>query len=278
METNLPCINARGVVDLGYAIAYPSHEGLVLVTAGGQAALATEQLFNRTGWQLLNPGTLCAGQLSGRYIASYNSQDADGKPLIGTIIIASSAPTFLSRSDVRARVFYYDVSEGALYFLNDAGDIMRLDPPAGATLNLYWRSKPLLLTSPENFGVIQIDGDPVPTAAEVRNINEARAAANAANVALLTGPLGSELNGTYLNHYRLAGDGLVVLPSVAKKVTVSVYADRKLVAAVSTFGGMVRLPSGFRARTWEIDVFGTVRVQQIALAATATELRQVAAS
>jgi hypothetical protein len=279
LETNLPCINARGVKDLGYAIAYPSHEGLVLAGGDGQAKVVTDTLFNRTDWQRFNPGTICSGQLSGIYLASYNSVEADGSPLVGTLLLQSAtAPVFLTRSDVRARAFFYDITEGALYYLTSAGDVMRFDPPSGVPLNAYWKSKPLLLPSAENFGVIQIDGDRTPTPAEVINIQGARDAAEVANTTLMLSPLGAELNGCYVNQFTMAGDGLVPLPPIAKEITVKVYADGVAVGAASLTGAPLRLPSGFRARKWEIDVFGTITVSRIAMANTMEDLKTMAAA
>lgn len=278
IESNLPCVNPRSVVDLGVAIAYASHEGLVLADAGGSVRVITSQLFNRQEWQTFNPATICAGQLSGRYVASYNSVGPDGKPLVGTLIInADGGVAFLSRSDVRAISFYYDISEGALYFLTTAGEIKRFDAPSGPPLDQYWKSKPLLLPAPGNFAVIRIDSDDAPDAQDIANISAARTATAAANAALLSSPLGSEINGTFLNNFQIAGDPLAAMPQMAKNITVNIYGDGKLRAAITKVGQVERLPSGFKARKWEIDVFGTVRVQQIALASSVTELKAMAA-
>ncbi|MBI1202605.1 MAG: hypothetical protein GC182_08855 [Rhodopseudomonas sp.] len=280
IESNLPCINARGVQDLGYAIAYPSHEGLVMATASGQASIVTETLFNRPAWQLLSPGTMCAGQLSGRYIGSYNSVDALGRSLTGSLIIqGASAPIFLSRSDVKAQAFHYDITDGALYFLDDStGEIKQFDPPGGVPIDQFWKSKPVLLSAADNFGVIQIDGDAVPSPADVANITAAKAVAITANSAMLADPLGSEINGSAINEFPIDGDGLSALPDDAKTMNVSVYADGDLIAAISKVGEVVRLPSGFKSRKWEIAVSGTVRIEQIVMARTPAELAAMGAS
>jgi hypothetical protein len=280
IESNLPCVNALGVVDLGFAIAYPSHEGLVLATAGGQVQLITGQLFSREAWQRFNPATICAGQLSGRYIASYNSVNADGSPLIGTLIIHSDGSgAFLSHSDVLADAFFYDISEGALYFLTDSGEVKRFDAPSGQPLNQYWKSKPVLLAAPVNLAVIRVDSDDAPSLQEIANIEAARAAVVAANEALLDEPLGlgSEIGGAPINTFTLAGDPLAAMPEPARTTTISVYADGELKASVTKTGEVVRLPSGYKARIWEVDVFGTAHVQQIALATSVAELKAMAA-
>lgn len=277
IESNLPCVNALGVVDLGMAIAYPSHEGVVLATAGGQVQLVTSQLFNREAWQRFNPATIVAGQLSGRYIASYNSTDADGSPLIGTLIINSDSGTaFLSRSDVEASAFFYDISEGALYFLTSTGEIKRFDAPGGQPLNQYWKSKPLILAAPTNLAAIRVDSNDAPSLQDAANIEAARTAAIAANEAILADPLGSELNGEAINVFAVNGDPLMALPQPARTSTVNVYADGVLKASVTKTGEVVRLPSGFMARTWEVDVFGTAHIQQISLATSVSTLKAMA--
>lgn len=279
METSLPCLSARGVVDLGSAIAYPSHDGLVLASASGQASVVTKTLFSRDDWQQLNPATLTAAQLYGHYVAAYNSTDAAGKPLVGTIIIyADSGSAFLGRTDVVTEALHYSVKDSALYFLMGTGEIKRLDPPSGAPVNLYWKSRPLLLPAADNFAVIMVDAEDNPSAQDTANINAQRAAAAAVNAALLANPLGSEMNGALVNQYALAGDNLVVIPSAAKKVTVNVIADGVKVAAISEAGKAVRLPSGFRARKWEVEVFGTMRIEQIAVGRTPLDLKMMGAT
>lgn len=49
LEVALPCLSARGLVDLGYAVAYPAPDGLVLIGQGG-ARVVTETLFSRDQW------------------------------------------------------------------------------------------------------------------------------------------------------------------------------------------------------------------------------------
>lgn len=281
IESNLPCVNPFSVVDLGFAIAYASHEGLALAGASGQVQLVTSKLFSREAWQQFNPATICAGQASGRYVASYNATNPDGTPLIGSFsIIAEGDVAFLTRSNIRAIAFYYDISEGALYFLTSTGAIERFDAPSGPPLDQYWKSKPLLLAAPSNFAAIRVDSDNAPSLQDVANIDAARAAAIAANEALLASPLGlgAELNGAEVNTYAVAGDPLIPLPEPARTITVNVYADGVLKAAVTRTGAVVRLPSGFKARKWEVDVFGTANVEQIALATSVAELRSMAAS
>jgi hypothetical protein len=276
---NLPCVNPRSIVDLGQYIAYASHEGLVLADSLGNANVATQRLYNRTEWQAYAPTTLCAGQVSGRYFASYNTTDVNGVPLIGTLIfdVAEGVP-FVIESDIAAVAFYYDISGGALYFLTSNGGIYQFDAPAGVPLSYSWHSKLMILSKPENFSCIVIDSEEGLNADEIAAINAARAAAIAANAALLPFPLGGELAGAPLNQYAVNGDNLEALPPLAKTVSVSVIADGNVVATVNTIGTTERLPSGFMSRKWEVEINGSQRVQQVALATSVAELKAQQAS
>jgi hypothetical protein len=271
--SNLACINGRGVANLGHGIAYPSPEGLAVAGADGSAALATGSLFNRQEWQAFSPSTICAGQLSGMYVASYDTIDAEANAISEFLIVHTEqqAP-FLARADATAQAFFFDKPSGNLYYLVDTGAVVQFDPTSGAPVDLYWKSRPMLLPRPDNMGVIQIDGTNAQTPEEAAAIAAARAAAIAANAALLAAPLGSELDGVAINAFAVDGDDLEDLPAAARSVTVGVYADGALVANVSTVGAPVRLPSGFKARKWEVDVFGTVQIEQIAVASTMLEL------
>jgi hypothetical protein len=281
LQSNLPCINARGVQDLGYAVAYPSHEGLVLATADGAANVATTNLFNREDWRALDPATMCSGQISGRYLATYNTVGPAGEAMRGTVILdLAGGGAMLSRSDITPRAYFYDLILGALYFLDDSnGEVLRFDPPSGGLLNQFWRSKPLQLPAATNFGAILIDGTEVLSPVDEAIIAAERAAAIAVNEALLVDPLGAELNGEPINTFALNGDPLEPMPDSGPTLTVNVYADAVHVATVgSVVGRLDRLPSGFTARRWEVAVFGTMSINQVALATTATELLQVPAS
>ena len=71
---------------------------------------------------------------------------------------------------------------------------------------------------------------------------------------MAAGPLNAELNGAPMNIWEVNGDPLEPIPDATMVMTVGIYADKKAVATVSEINRAIRLPSGFKARTWEIDV------------------------
>lgn len=277
LEQNLPCINARAVVDMGYAIAYPSHEGLVTARADGSFSLATANIFNPDDWRALSPETMIGSQISGRYVAFYDTFDYAGNALAGMLMIDLSGQSFLVRSDAICTAAFYNVGDGGLYYLaRDTMDIRRFDAPGAQRLHQFWKSKPYVLPHPDTFGVILIEtGEKSLSGREVADAEAENAAIAAANAALVTaGPVGGEFNAAPFNARTFNGDILAPLSSVMPPiVSVTVFADGRPIATKTQTNTVLRLPAGFTARTWEISAFGNGAIEQIVMAKSVDELK-----
>lgn len=271
MELNLPCVNARGMVDLGYAVAYPSHDGLVVVDSSGPKL--KNDLFTRPQWQKTSPATYVASQFAGRYFASYEYIDALGKVDTGTFIIdLTGEQPFLLRAGERADAMFYDIETSALYMLVGT-DIYEWDAQGQLNAIMTWRSKPFVLTAPASFGAILVEANPSYSAEEQKAIDDAKAAILAANTALFAGNLGGELNGAAMNTYAIDGDPLQHFDGDLY-ASVQVFADGELVASIGDTNVVERIPPA-KARNWEVQVNGTLSIAQISLATTARELNDI---
>lgn len=278
IEQNYPCTNARGIVDLGYAIAYPSNDGMVVARADGSIGLATANIFSPKDWQALSPATMVGGQLNGRYVAFYRTTSLDGGTIAGALMFdLSGQASFLIRAAAAGRAATYDDETGALYYLDEGTtQIKRLDAPGAGRLDQYWKSKEFVLPYADNFGAILVEAvgeletqDDVDRDADIAEIiarNE---------LLLAAGPIGGDIAGDApIGIYAVAGDALELIPpDNAGRLVVGVYADGVLVASVTGANRIVRLPGGFTARKWEIDVFGNQVVEQITMAKTVDELK-----
>lgn len=275
IEQNLPCINARGIVDMGYSVIYPSHDGLVSVAAGG-ASVISSRLFARDDWLRLNPYGMVAGQYNGRYFTSYSYSDVDGIEFRGTFIMdLTGEQPFLIRSDVQAGAMYYDIPTGQLFMLVE-DSIYQWDSLSQPSALLSWKSKIFALPKPTNFGAILVESDTTLTPEQIQAIEDEIERIKAANAALFAQQsIGGELGGSALNEYDVNGDALQELPTVSRNISVSVYADRKLVATVGKVNQMARLPAGFMAALWEVEVSADAPVTQITMAGTGAELAGV---
>lgn len=276
LELNLPCINARGIQDLGYAVAYPSYDGLVVVSSGG-ARIATEQLFSRDQWQAVNPYELASGQFDGRYFASYRYLGDDGAEKRGTFIIdLSGEQPFIIQTNVVTRSFYFEIETGSLFFLRD-GVVMEWDAQSRPNAVQTWHSKQFVMPRPVSFTAILVEADDALSPEEIAALEAEAQIVKDANEAKFNDldALGGELNGSALNTFSVNGDMLEPVPSISRTLAVNVYADGKLIAAVGEYNRMARLPSGFRARYWEVEVTGDMPVSQVSLASSGRELALV---
>ncbi len=274
MELNLPCINARGIVDLGYAVAYPSKDGLV-VASGGRADIATTGLMTRNDWLKTSPGSFVAGQFNGRYFASFEYLEADGSPSRGTFIFdLTTATPFMLRGSVKADACFFDVQESALYMLVGT-NIFEWDALGEVNEFMTWVSKQFVYPAPATFGCIYIEGRDVKSLEEEAAEDAEREAALAQNTIIFAQPsIGGEIAGSAFNTHPVNADELQRI--FAKQFTsVEVYADNRMVAVVNQVNRVVRLPAEAKAKIWEVQVNGTAQIDQITLATTPRELNAV---
>ena len=274
LELNAPCINPRGLVDMGYAVAYPSHDGLVIVS-GGAATIGTEAVMTRTDWLRTSPGSFVAGQFSGRYFASFDYLGIDGTSTEGTFIfdLTGSAP-FMLRASIKAECMFYDVIDSKLYVLigKDAYEWDALGRPNEI---MSYKTRQFIFASPVTFGCIYIESASELSSEEQAAIDDAIQAVIDANTALLAmDSIGGEINGAAYNTYPFNGDALLPMP-VQEYASVSVYADGQLAANVSQLDEVVRLPAVAKARRIEVLASGTKAIAQITLATSPRELNAV---
>lgn len=275
LELNLPCLNTAGTIDLGYAVVYPSHDGLVKVEGGG-ATVPSAALFTRDQWLQLKPDTMVCGQFYGRFFGSYSYTDLNGVPQMGTIILdLTGDQPFLIRSPRKADAFFYQVSNGALY-MAIGSTVYEWDAKEAVNEFYTWRSKAFVTPAPTTFGALLFEVDPRDDQQALESYEAALAAVVAENNALFagTGGLGGAINAAAVNVHPVNGDALQQIPA-GPTVSVNIYADGELHATVTGAGRMQRLPGGKLARQWEIEVGGNISVIELTMAGTAQELRIV---
>lgn len=276
LEANFPCINARGVVDLGFAICYPTNDGLIAVGGDGSVNLVTRELFRPHDWLKLSPATAIGAQYSGAYAMFYDTEE-DGQRDAGCLFVAVGATPFLIRSAEIIAACYFDVADSALYFTRKGDtNIYRFDPPDGPPETMIWRSKEWWLPRPMNFGAVLVDkgslritDDTAAIQAEVQRIEAENA------VIFASGQLESALNDSPVNSYPVNGDALLALPEYLN-VSVGVFGDGKLVRVINKTDVVERLPAKSMARVWEIAVSSNVPISRIAIASSVDELRTLA--
>lgn len=272
---NMACIGARGIANLGFAVCYPANDGLAIARPDGSVGLVSASLFNAEQWKAYDPATMIGSQHQGRYVGFYSVTSGD-QVIEGCMAIEVAGEPFLSFASATATAAFFDLPSAALYYLRKGtDDIVRFDAPNGARARQYWRSKPFILPYPENFGAIRVDSDIVFTNADALAAAAVVADAIAANELLIAaGGLSGEINATALNGGALNGDILEPIPGSGNTLAIGIYANGTRVATVTATNDITRLPSGFLAEKWEIDVSGDIPITQIVMAKTMNELKR----
>lgn len=211
MEIQQACSSKRSMVNMGTGVCYASPDGLVYAS-GGSAVLATANQFNRDEWQALNPSSIHAYLLDGRYIGFYDTGTVRG----GFIFCPADGKDGLIHIDTYATAGYVDPVLDALY-LKVGANIMRWD--AGTTdKTLTWRSKIFVMPKPSNMSCGQIF-------------------------------------------------------AAAYPVTVKTYADGSLKhTQIVTSNSPYRLPSGYLANEYEIEIISQYEIYSVLHAESVKEL------
>ncbi len=276
LESNFPCINARGVADLGFAICYPSNDGLVAVDGNGSVNLVTRELFRPHDWLKLSPSTAIGAQYSGAYAMFYDTEVGNQR-VAGCLFVTVGTTPFLIRSAEIVAACYFDVTDSALYFTRPGEtNVYRFDPPEGPPETMVWRSKEWWLPRPMNFGAIMVDRSKLGSAAVDPTVIAERERIAAENAEIFaTGVLNSAMNAHAWNEYPVNGDTMLPLPDFLA-ISIGVIGDGEVVRVIDRTDVVQRLPAKKMARVWEISVSSNVAISRIALASSVDELRTLA--
>jgi hypothetical protein len=271
IELSMPCLNPQGMVDMGYAVLYPSNDGLVQM-AGGVPNLISGSLLTRDQWLKMDPASMVCGQFYGRFYASYRYEDKDDNIQQGTLIfdITGQQP-FLIRSQHRADAMFYDITDNRLYMAIGT-NVYEWDSLLSDNDLFTYLSKAFVTPQPTSFGAILIEADSRDDTDALLAYQAARDAVSEYNAAILaTGRLGAALGASPLGNLSVNGDLLKPMPP-GPQMAVNIYADDKFLTTITTIGEMERVPPVL-ARQWEIEVTGNINIQEITMAGTAQELR-----
>lgn len=288
LYVNLPCVTARGIVDLGYSVAYPSTTGLVTLSAQG-AQIASGQLFTAEQWRQMQPESFIAAQYAGRYIFAYNYLTETGDETSGLMGIDLSGSTpFVVRMNERCDALYFEIGTGVLYMLQNGTDIYEYDSLSQNTTEYLWRSKKYVLNTFTAFSCMLVEGGTVLTPEEQKRIDDERKAQEEANQKIIDtmvsgGPIateriaalriaGSRIVALYSSN---GGGGFTDLPSnLEPTFEVSVYGDGKLVFSGDKLNKIMRMPARQQYRTWEIEVKSNQSITGITMAYAPSEIAE----
>jgi hypothetical protein len=296
-----PCVSKRSVISNLTGVMYASPNGLVGISELIQGTI-TDSLIEREAWQNFNPTTMMGVVYDGRYGGFFtlptggdlidgggtdlggmgfflDKADEPVRALYAHMDVASfaMAPP-LTFMNFYARCVYLDRLTGNLFAVSELDyNIYQLDANLASGMTTDWKSKRFQFSSPVSMAAIQADADYQDPNIEVyTNLYNAAVTANnttyAGGSATIVGELGQQMMG----EFTLMGSNMEPLPQEVEQLTfqVFVYADGNQIMSFSPQDNEpVRLPSGFRAQVWEVEVAANYPVRSVTMATSMKELR-----
>lgn len=233
------CVAPRSVVSMGAGVAWASEDGLCWIGSGG-ARLLTAGLLLREDWQAMKPATMVGAYAEGLYLGSYD--DGSGRkaflidPASGTGRVGLDG---LYGLDAAWSAFHVDALQDQVYALAGTS-VQRLDGGASA-MTARFRSKVFRAPQPLNFSTLAVQADAYPVTVRI-DARELAASSVTATIA------------------RLGAACSAPTPTTLRTTLTVASAEPQ------------RLPAGFLARDWQLELETTAAVQSVALATSVEEL------
>lgn len=296
-----PCVSKRSIVSNLTGVLYASPNGMVGISELVQGVI-TDALIERDAWQNFNPDTMIGAVYDGRYVGAFTLPtggdliDGGATDLGGYVFLLDKADepvrALYAHMDVAsfamappltfmnfyARGLYLDRNTGFLYGINqkDYG-IYQLDGDPINSMVTDWKSKRFQFPSPINFACIQADAEfQIPSLAAYNQYYNNIVNANTIiyNSGITQGMVGDAMFGSFM----FDGSAMQPLPEPPDVLTcqVIVYADGNPVLTWTPVDNEpVRLPGGFRAQIWEVEVASNFPIRSVSMATSLKELRDL---
>ncbi|MBC7618009.1 MAG: hypothetical protein H7293_03280 [Candidatus Saccharibacteria bacterium] len=201
----------------------------------GGPKMITQGLMTREDWQAIKPETIVGSMYEGAYLGEYTVAG-----VTKGFVVDPMNPSGMFFTDIPASAFFFDEYQDQLYLL-DGVNIKKWN--YGAALTATARSKLFRTPKPVNFGCFQVTADAYPVNVKV-----------------------DCLNMDPLEVTRLA----VINPRLTVLTTKSLRFEVNVPNSLAQ-----RLPAGFTADQWQIQVSSTGAVQGVAMAQSIKELAEI---
>lgn len=236
LEIPQACASAQSVVSMGTGVAWSSEDGLCWFGPDG-ASILTAGLMTREDWQAINPNSVIGQMYEGLYFGSYDPDDGLGRR---GFFINPVKPLGIFFMDVGYETLHFDGIQDQL-FVYLAGQILRWD--AGLPMNTVYRSKVWRLPRPvTSFACAEVVAEQYPLDASIDAL-----AMNAQEVTAM----------------------VLKFPGNFEAIDSTTLRFTETVTSSAPF----RLPAGFAAQEWRMEVSTPGAVQSMAVAHSVAELK-----
>lgn len=263
----LPCLSKRSVVNIGFGVMWSSAGGLAVYSTTIGTDYLTKNVHSWTTWPAaVTPRNLMGEYYRGRYF---------GCDTANTFIFERNDQVggHLIETDVYFTAAHYRAVDDAFYYVADSKVHLWNSPNEGPTV-LDWKSKVFTTKEYVNFGAARVIADygAGEGSAEIETVNSAITLANQAVID--AGTEAGFLGGDDVGMLEVASSRLTPLQSAEFSATFQLFVNKQLIFSTTRTSDLpFRLPTGYRADTFEIRVATTARVRAIHLAESVVGLR-----
>lgn len=263
----LPCLSKRSIINIGFGVVWASSGGLAVYSTTIGTDYLTKNVHSWSTWsRAVDPTLLYGAYYRGRYFGS------DGTH---TFLFERNEEVggHLVQSDVKFSAAFYDAKTDEFFYAYD-NQVWLWNSPRIGNAVLDWKSKTFTTKQPINFGSARLVGDYLSEEDEAALIAE-NAAIRAANLAVIATEDRFGCLGTVMaNEQYLAGSHLQAYAVSYKTATFQMFVNKKLIyTGVRINDDAFRLPSGYRADTFEFRITTNVRIRAVHLAESMAGLR-----
>jgi len=266
----LPCLAKRSIVNIGYGVVWASSGGLAVYSTTIGTDYLTKNVHSWKTWpSAVTPALLEGHYYRGRYFG------CDGT---NTFVFERNDQVggHLIESDIKFSAAHYKSNTDALYYC-DGADVFLWNSPNTYSSVLDWKSKVFTTKKYINFGAARVIADYTGTPEDEAGVSAQNQSIGTANAARLDqgDPMG-ELGTVEGNQYYVAGSPLQDYVETLYSAVFQLYVNKNLIfSKTCTDINPFRLPTGYRADTFEIRVATTARIRAIHMAETMTGLKGV---
>lgn len=242
VDARYPCLSKRSVATVDGGVIYATHDGLAVYSTASGPQLLTKLLYSSEQWNedIVSQGIIAA-YYRGIYTAWFSStgitlsQDQETGGYFTDLVMPHEPSCTVY--DLRTNQLFYSAGiEGDIYLWDDTDQ-----PPQ----QFRWRSKVVETPRPINLGAAQVDADYEETSPAWADVTDTWAGTSLPWV-----------TSGGVTFYLWAGGELILTRQVS---------DRRA----------FRLPAGYLADTFEVEVDSSVRVRSVRVAETSSGLREV---
>ncbi len=154
IDTPLPCVSKRSIVNMGYGVAYATYGGMALYNPSAGMDVMTKLVHDWDTWrEELDPSTIVGKFYNGKYFGSHhtNSFIFERDDRIGGYFV---------KINYRFSAAWFDPQTNDFYYVSDSsGNISRWDDSTQPLSAMEWKSKVIVTKDYLNLGAARIIAD-----------------------------------------------------------------------------------------------------------------------